>query len=601
MDSPPPPPARKSIAVLPFLDMSPGGTEEYFCDGMTEEIIHALTKIEELSVTSRTSAFHFKNQGLPVREIGQRLNVKTVLEGSIRFSGNQFRLTAQLIDVTEDYHFFSETFDRSMEDIFAVQNEISLRIAEKLREHLGHMQIEDSLVEAPLLSVDAYKEYLRARFLILRMNKQDIEEGINILEKVLEFQPDFVQGHLGIHLGYTMMGTIGYLPATQAFERGGQHLEHAIKLDPDHPDCQLQLSYLAFLRDWDLAKAYQHLNRAFLIRPSVEYYQSMASILVAEGKNRAALNYIHQARQLDPFSNITSHLEGFIHYCNEDYVEAIQCFQKSIELNSGFMASTVYLGQAMVAAGQYEEAREHFGKFTDEEDLIHSGGMALTHAAMGKLDHATNNIVALEKALRAGPSERALNFLLLAKAAMNQPEEVTPYLRKAQEFRLPMLVYLFVDPLAKNLHALEEFKDLRKVVLGEGTALEPTGRKYRQQLFSKEGIERKKEELAALMESEAPYFDPELSLKSLAELMKLPANHLSQLLNEGFGMNFSMFIKSYRIEAFKSLAADPTNRHLTILGLAFEAGFNSKTTFNTFFRKTTGMTPKAYWKSIAKE
>jgi TolB-like protein len=154
-----------TIAVLPFLNISADRDYEYFSDGITEEIINALAKIGELKVTSRTSSFFYKGQHKPIKEIGEELNVSIILEGSIRLSGKQVRITAQLIDVAEDYHFWSETWDRALENIFEIQDEISLLIADKLREHLGHFDIQEHLVEKQTDSIDAYSYSLKGKFL----------------------------------------------------------------------------------------------------------------------------------------------------------------------------------------------------------------------------------------------------------------------------------------------------------------------------------------------------------------------------------------------------------------------------------------------------
>ena len=223
----------KTIAVLPFVNMSSNADNEYFSDGMTEEIINALAKIKELKVTSRTSSFFFKNKNIPIEQIGKELNVSTILEGSIRLSGNKMRLTAQLIDVKEDAHFWSETFDRSMEDIFAVQDEISLLIADKLREHLGHFEIGDHLVAASDISVENYKLYLKGKYHLLKMNKPNLEKAISILEQVIVAQPNFALAYLGVHQGYAILGTTGQVAAEEAFAKGQPFLDKAIELDKD--------------------------------------------------------------------------------------------------------------------------------------------------------------------------------------------------------------------------------------------------------------------------------------------------------------------------------------------------------------------------------
>lgn len=175
----------KSIAVLPFLNMSPNHEAEYFSDGITEEIINALTKIMGLKVTSRTSSFYFKNKNIPISKIGHELKVSTILEGSIRLSRDKVRITAQLIDVVDDFHFWSETFDRSVEDIFVVQDEISLLIADKLREHLGHFEMGNNLIDIPDIPVTVYQLFLKGRYHLMKLTKEGTETAIAIFSESL--------------------------------------------------------------------------------------------------------------------------------------------------------------------------------------------------------------------------------------------------------------------------------------------------------------------------------------------------------------------------------------------------------------------------------
>jgi adenylate cyclase len=154
----------KTLAVLPFINMSASAEHEYFSDGITEEIINALSKIKSLKVTSRTSSFYFKNKNIPLKQIAQELNVAAILEGSVRVAGDTIRISAQLIQADDDFHFWSETWDRKMENIFAVQDEISLLIADKLREHFGHFEIEEHLVQKQTDTLGAYEYYLKALF-----------------------------------------------------------------------------------------------------------------------------------------------------------------------------------------------------------------------------------------------------------------------------------------------------------------------------------------------------------------------------------------------------------------------------------------------------
>ncbi len=593
----------KSIAVLPFVNMSADPDNEYFSDGMTEEIINALARIKELRVTSRTSSFFFKKKNIPIRQIGRELNVASILEGSVRLAGNRLRITAQLIDVGEDYHFWSETFDRTTEDLFAVQDEISLLIADKLREQLGHLEIEEHLVETPDISVETYKRYLKGRYLVLKMSRSEIDQGMALFEQVIEEAPHYPLAQLGMHLGYTLLGTIGLMPSGEAFARGQPYLDKALELAPELPECQLNLAWTSFLQDWDPPSAYRHLNTALQERGVVDYYQTMASILVAEGKGKAALHYLQTAFQLDPFSEINYHLRGFVHYTKERYQEAIADFEQGIQLKANFSISSLYRGQALIAAGRPEEALAAFEALPEDEpgDILKLGGTTLAHAALGYAEQAMAGIRKLEKLTDTDLVERATNLLILSWSLLGDEEKTLATIQRALELHLPLLVYLPTEPLLKPLRGVQRFQDLMSQILKSEKKGKPSTKKYQQTLFSDKELDTYRHALSDLMAQDRPYLDPKLSLRALAERLDLPANHLSQLLNKGFGQNFAEFVNTYRLEAFKQQVADPGMQHLSLLGLALESGFNSKTVFNTFFKKKMGMTPTAYWKSVTKE
>jgi len=590
--------STKSIAVLPFVNRSASAENEYFSDGMTEEIINALAKIKALKVTSRTSSFFFKNKKIPIRQIGQELNVSTILEGSIRLSGNKMRITAQLIDVVNDFHFWSETFNRSMEDIFAVQDEISLLIADKLREHLGHFDIGEQLVEQPEITVNAYQQYLKGRYHILKMTQQDLEEGIHIFTDIIQQQPNYALAYLGIHLGYILQGVMGLIPPEEGFMKGHAHLQKAIEIDETLPECQIHLSYDTFLQKWDFPATYRHLQNAYNIRPTVEYYQSMASTLGAERKFEAATNYITTAIQLDPFSEINCHLRGFIHYAQEQYETAIKCFDKAIDLKPSFYVSSCYKGQALILSGQADAALTLYQGLPDDEgaDITKLGFITLAHAALGAKNLTNTGIAQLKNALETSSVGKAVSALMLIYAVLDQTDQALQMVEKGIQLKMPMMVYIYSEPILKKLYPNPEFQRLVKQVLGKTTTFEVDKRKYKKALFTKKELTHYRQQLVTLMETQQPFLNPNLTLRDLAQQMEMPPNQLSQLLNEGFDQNFSVFVNTYRLTIFKTKAKDPANSHLTLLGLAYESGFNSKTVFNTFFKKEMGMTPKQFLK-----
>ncbi len=592
----------KSVAVLPFENMSPATEHEYLSDGMTEEIINALTKIRELKVTSRTSSFHFKGKNLSIKEIGKQLDVSTIVVGSVRLAGGMMRISTQLIDVKEDYSFWSETYDRTLDNIFATQDEISMQIADRLREHLGHLQIDNSLVKKPDVSVAGYTEYLKGRFYLLKMSPKDIKTGMDILEEVTRSNPDYVYGWLGMHMGYALLGTLGIMQAEKAFAEGHKYLEKAVELDKDLPECQLQLAWMSFLQDWDLKATYAHLQKVHDQRPIVDYYQTMTSVIVVEKKFKAAENYIETAYKMDPLSDITHHLRGFVHYVQEQFEQAIANYRRSIELKPGAEVSYMELGESLILTGKAEEALKFYSTLPEESaSLMRKGGMALSHAALGNNKEAEEGIESIKAALNSDQIERALNLLILCETVLGNYEQAITYIEEGISYRLPLLLYLKLDPMLKPLRDIERYKEIMKVLpdaIDEETSQPEKAKKL---LISDDIFERYHKELTSLMEVKQPYLDPFLTLRDLAEMMGIPANQLSQLLNEGFDQNFSEFVNTYRLEQFKSEIRKPEKQQFTLLAIAFECGFNSKTVFNSFFKKTMGITPSKYLKSVRTE
>lgn len=590
----------KSIAVLPFVNMSSNVENEYFSDGMTEEIINALAKIKRLKVTSRTSSFFFKNKNIPITQIGQQLNVSTILEGSVRLSGNKMRITAQLIDVSDDFHFWSETFDRSMEDIFAVQDEISLLIADKLREHIGHFDIEDHLVDAPKIPVEVYKKYLKGKYYLLKLTLLGIKKGISILEEVIEMQPDFALAYLDINVGYASLGSIGLIPAGEAFAKGKPFLDKGIELNENLPESQINLALISCWQNWDIEATYGHLNKAMEIRPTADVYLNLSITLAVEGKFEGALKYQEKALQLDPISHINHHMKACIFYYQGKYEKAIPCFEKSVQLEDNFMYSKLYWGQTLLLMGRAEEGLAYFQKFPDDKlgELFKLGGTTLAYAALEEVEKAQMGIKKLEEALQTDSMGSAMNFLILCQTMMGKHDEAIELIEQGISYRLPMMLLLYTEPIVRSLHSIPRFQKMMRQILGKETTFDFSKRKYKKSLFNEELLTNYKHQLDGLMSVQKPYLDVSLTLRSLAELLAIPPNHLSQLLNEGFDKNFAEYINAYRVETFKAKAADPKQQHLTILALAYDSGFNSKTVFNTFFKKMEGKTPRAYWKEV---
>ena len=588
-----------TIAVLPFVNMSPE-THDYFSDGITEEIINALAKIKGLKVTSRTSAFAFKGKNDSIKVIGRALGVDIILEGSVRLSGNTARITAQLIEVASDFHFWSETFDRNLEHVFEVQDEISQLIADKIREHIGHFEIEDRpLVEEFDISLDTYKRYLEGRYHIMKLTRLETEKGIEILKTVIEQAPHFPLPYLSINQSYAYMGTMGIVPADQAFINAQPYLEKAIALRPDLPETLLNLSWISAWQEWNLTQAYAYLKQAVDIRPSDSLYLTFANLLAIEGRFEASFTYIDKAIALDPFSAINTHFKGFIYYLKEDFSKALTYFEHSLSLNPNLPFPPIYIGLSYLFMNQAEKALDYFNRLEDKVigDLTKLGGTGLVYARQKDIVQVNTILQALESELKTDISGSASNYIILINALLGNTDTAIQLIQSAVDNRQPNVLLLKTEPVLKDLRSHTEFKSIMTKVFQQSTIAPLPQTKYKKALLNTNQVKTYSEKLERLMDNTQPYLDPGLTLRSLACQLSLPPNHLSQLLNEGFNQNFSEFVNTYRVKQFKLMVADPKFKHLTLLALAYESGFNSKTVFNTFFKKITGTTPKAFWKA----
>lgn len=589
---------KKSIAVLPFVNMSNDINNEYFCDGLTEEIINALAKIKQLSVTSRTSSFYFKNKTVTVEQIREKLNVATFIEGSVRTSKRKMRITVQMIDTLEDFHFWSEVFDRNPEDVFEIQEEISHFIAEKLREHIGHLEIEDKLIERYEVPVPVYREYLKGRYYLMKLDYDSSLKAIEIFKSIIERSPNFVNPYLDINQAYTFMGTMGLLPAFEAFQKAQSFFEKARSLSPNSSRVQLNLAWIECWQNWNLKKAYEHANKALETQPTDEIYLTISNLLTVEGKLGPAQNYIDKALELDPFSSINHHYKGFLYYLQEDYDKAKSYLEKALELNPNLPFPPIYIGNSLLLSGKPIEALSYFNTLSgiSIKDLTKLGGKTMCYAVLGERTKCDDGIKELESYLTSDLVEKALIFLILVYALLENEDKVLEYVKEAFNNHLPLVLLLNPSPVLKSFKNNQDYKDIMLRAIPDNVNYKQK-KKYKQALLDPNEVTRYSKELKQIMMDYKLYLNPDLSLKDLASYLDLPANYVSQLLNLGFQKNFSEYINTFRINEFKERILLEENKGLTIMAIAYDSGFNSKTVFNTFFKKIEGVTPNAYLKS----
>src|SRR4051794_22025308 len=256
------------LAVLPFVNMSADPENEYFSDGITEELLNALTKVDGLQVTSRTSAFAFKGKNNDIREIGIQLNVDRILEGSVRKAGNRVRITAQLINATDGYHIWSENYDRNLTDIFEVQDEISSIIANKCRKNLAARAPEETLVKVPTRNLEAYTLFLKGLHFYNKITPNDAKKAIEIFEKAITLEPDYAHAYAMIAAAYAYLGATGQMQPDEAFEVVHKYSDKALQLDSSLAAGYVAKGWAYLFYDWKWKQAYESLLKAIELNPA---------------------------------------------------------------------------------------------------------------------------------------------------------------------------------------------------------------------------------------------------------------------------------------------------------------------------------------------
>ena len=450
-------PSEKSIAVLPFVDMSEARDSEYFSDGVTEEILNALVRVRHLHVASRTSAFAFKGKDLDIRTMAEELNVATVLEGSVRKAGNRLRITAQLINAADGYHLWSETYDRELEDVFQVQDEIARSIVEALKVQLD-MSATPHLVTQATRNMDAYTLYLKGRYVYNKFRREDLGQSLSFYEQALVADPGYARAYAGIADSWMSLADDWYSPE-EAYPKAKEAAERAIQLDDSLAEAHTAVGKVLGWFEWDFQAAELALRRAVARSPSyAEAHYGLASVLPSNGNMEEGLAEIREALALDPLSSeFSGWVARFLLYSRR-LEEAIEQCKETIRLDPQYYYAHVRMGNALLAMGKPEEAlsafREQATRTGDVVSVRAYEAQAL--AVLGRGQEAREILDALENEERYVRPE----FLAGAYGALGDLDRAFEKLDEALEARSAGLVYLHIDPAYDSLHDDPRFEGI---------------------------------------------------------------------------------------------------------------------------------------------
>ena len=350
------------LAVLPFVNMSADPENEYFSDGITEELLNALTRVDGLQVTSRTSAFAFKGKNTDIRDIAIQLNVDKVLEGSVRKAGNRVRITAQLINAADGYHIWSENYDRNLTDIFEVQDEISGIIANKLRENLAIVEQENNhLVKAPTRNITAYTYYLKGLHYWNKLTPADSRRAIEAFEQAIAIEPNYAQAYAMEAAAYSHLGSSGQMLPHTAFGIVHRFADKAIELDGSVAEGYVAKASAYLLYDWNWQAAYDALQKALELNPgSIDAYELLSYHYVIMGRKEEAVELVEKAALLDPLSPVILQTLGNMYVFAERFDDAIVQADKMLAIDPQMRISIESKGWCIGMKGDWEEALKYF-------------------------------------------------------------------------------------------------------------------------------------------------------------------------------------------------------------------------------------------------
>ena len=451
-----------SLAVLPFINMSADPENEYFCDGLSEELINALSHVRELRVVARTSAFAFKGKQIDIREVGEKLNVGAVLEGSVRKSGQRLRITAQLVNVEDGCHVWSGQFDREMKDIFDIQEEISLTIVDHLRLKLLKDE-KEKLLKRHTEDHEAYDCYLKGRYFWYRRYERGMQRGLQYFQQAIEKDPGYALAHVGIADTFGSLGLFSFMPPNQAYSRAKAAAKTALEIDPELAEAYASLGWIAMWHDWDWPAAERQFLKAIQMKPENDnahiWYGLCLTIL---GRFDESIREMQKARELAPLEPVNPTLLGWALYMARRFDESIGVLRKVIESDPEFSIAYWYLAGSCFANERWGEGIAAIQKFVELSagSVIALSALGYGYGSAGMKDEAfkiLERLDGLSKDRYVGSLWRAVVWM-----GLGEKKETLENLEKAYLEKESILACIKVWPAFDSVRSEPRFQAVLK-------------------------------------------------------------------------------------------------------------------------------------------
>ena len=447
----------RSLAVRPLENLSRDPEQEYFADGMTDQLITDLAKISALKVISRTSVMQYKGVRKPLTQIAKELGVDAVVEGSVERAGDRVRISAQLIDARADQNLWARSYQRDLRDVLALQDDVAEAIANELKTELTtHGQLRSRPVDP-----EAYEDYLKGRFYSSKRAEKELEKSIDYFQHAIEKDPNYAPAYSGMADAYALLGYRGELPSKEALSKGKAAALNAVALDDSLAEAHASLAFIAETLEWDWPAAEREYRRALDLNPSyAAAHNWYAGYLMYLGRFEEGITEANRARELDPLSlAINNALGGRLLLAGREN-EAIEQIQKTLEMDPNFAPAHNQLGWAYLKEGKNQEAIAEFqkGVALSGSDPDESIDLGFAYAVAGKKEEAKKILAKLKKKREHSfVSPASLGILC---GALGEKDEAFAWLDKAYELRDPQLTYLKVGPKFAPLRSDPRFQNL---------------------------------------------------------------------------------------------------------------------------------------------
>jgi TolB-like protein/DNA-binding winged helix-turn-helix (wHTH) protein/Tfp pilus assembly protein PilF len=450
-------PKIESLAVLPLANLSGDPEQEYFADGMTDELITSLGKIGALRVISRTTVMHFKGAKKTLPEIARELNVDAVIEGSVLRSGDRVRISAQLIHAATDQHLWAETYDRDLRDILALQSDVARAIAGEIKSKLTPAE-QARLAKVRPVNPEAYELYLRGRYFWNKRAEETVKKSLDYFEQAIRRDPGSALAYAGLADSYIILGSYEYLPPKEAYPKAKAAAQRALEIDRTLAEAHASLGRFGIEYDWDWSASEEEYKRAIELNPNyATAHHWYADYLAWVGRHNESLVEIERARQLDPLSLIINTVVAISLSYARRYDEAIEQFHRTLEIDSNFAVAHLYLADAYAQTSHFPEA------IAEAQKAVSLSGAAPVFVAdLARVYAVAGNRAAANRLLKdvLRRSYVPKYHVAMVHIALGKHQEALDWLDKAAEDRSPQLVLLKVDPGLDPLRSDPRFQDL---------------------------------------------------------------------------------------------------------------------------------------------